>query len=485
MKNRFSKILAGLVLITGALTLPVYSQIPNTMFFMPGVPQSNRINPAIQPGCGFYLGAPALAPLRLQIGSNSFAVSDIIYPGPEGDSLITPFHPLGDKDAFLNNLGEKNFIKTDVALSLMSFGFRAGKSFISADMNLRVDSKVGYPGGVFNFLFNGASDSSYLDLGGLGLDLSAYIEMGLGWSRRDFILPNLDIGFRGKLLFGLANIYTRSSVLDIRASMEEWNIHSDYELGIAVNPILFDMDAYEVNFSDFEPPVFVKPDLSNIGTLVTQLLTNDFGMAADLGVNYRPIPQLQVSASLLDLGFINWNNSKTASFNFDYDWRGLEVNPITGIDTTMLTQILDSVQNSLFITNGGTYISRLNSKLFVGASFYPVKKIGLGILSRTDFLHDQVSQQFTGSVNMTTGKFINLALSYSYMYKSFNNIGAGFSFNVGPFNLYLISDNIVSAAWNPFDTRSVNLWFGMNLAFGWKQRESQKKAAPVDRPLIM
>jgi hypothetical protein len=118
----------------------------------------------------------------------------------------------------------------------------------------------------------------------------------------------------------------------------------------------------------------------------------------------------------------------------------------------------------------------------VGVSYYPVERIGFGVLSRTDFLNENLSQQFTGSVNMTTGKFINLSLSYSYMSRSFNNIGAGVAFNVGPFNLYLISDNIISGALKPLETRSFSFWFGMNLAFGWDR--FSKRSKPVDMPMI-
>lgn len=463
--------------------IPGNAQIPNTMYFMPGVPQSNRINPSIQPGCGFYLGFPGLAPLRFQVSSSSLGWSDLIYqhPDPSIDSLITPFHPMGDKQGFLDQLDEVNYLLAGMGTSLASMGFRAGKSFISLDFTARVDGNVYYPKGAFELLFNGAPEGSVVTLSGLGADINVFNEASLGWSRKDFILPGLDIGIRGKALFGLANLNTKSSEFTINTSMEVWNLQSDMQFNVS-GP------SFVTFLEDFEdgPPVeidetfFDNLDPRRISSTVFDM--GQFGLAMDAGINYRPFSQLLVSASVMDLGGINWNNTAEGSFDFEYDFEGIEVNPFTGVDTTIISQLTDSLLNAVSFVTGQPYFARLNTKLFVGVSYYPVQRIGFGLLSRTDFLNEKLSQQFTGSVNMTTGKFINLSLSYSYMSGTFNNIGAGLSFNVGPFNLYMISDNIISGALKPLDTRSFSFWFGMNLAFGWDKFSKRNRS--VDMPLI-
>jgi hypothetical protein len=473
-------IATGILLMVAAI--PGNTQIPNTMYFMPGVPQSNRINPSIQPGCGFYLGFPGLAPLRFQVSSSSLGWSDLFYahPDPSIDSLITPFHPMGDKQGFLDQLNDVNYMLAGMGTSLASVGFRAGKNFISLDLTTRVDGNVYYPKGAFDLLFNGAPDGSVITLSGLGADMNVFNEASLGWSRKDFILPGLDIGVRGKALFGLANLDTRSSEFNITTSMEVWNVQSDMQFNVA-GPSF-------VNFTEgFEdgPPVeidstfFNQLDYRRIRSTVFDW--GQFGLALDAGVSYRPFRQLLISASVMDIGGINWSNAAAGSFDFEYDFEGIEVNPFTGMDTTMISELTDSLMNAVTFVTGQPYFARLNTKIFVGVSYYPVERIGFGLLSRTDFLGEQPSQQFTGSVNMTTGKFINLSLTGSYMSNSFNNIGAGVSFNVGPFNMYLISDNIISGALKPLDTRSFSFWFGMNLAFNWNMFS---RSGSIDRPLI-
>lgn len=482
-RNTLKASMVALLVLLGA---GINAQIPNTMYFMPGVPQSNRINPATNAGNGFYLGFPGLAPLRLQLTSSSLDYNDVFYYHEGIDSLLTVAHP-DIEDAFLRsflgNLDQDNYFGTDVSFSLASFGFRAGKSFFAFDITTRVDNKIYYPGGIFSYLLDPDDTGELISLSGIGLDFTTFNEVSLAWSREDFFLPNLDIGVRGKLLFGLANLDTRESTIDITATRELININNQMQFNVAgFVPFglsgSFDFDSFETVPGDIESYF----SSATPGSIVRDVF-GQAGLGADFGVNYRPIPQLRVSASLVDLGFIRWKNTLQATTDFNYDFTGLELNPFDGLDTTIVQEITDSIVNSFSFTGGDPYISRLNSKLFIGASFYPIEKIGIGILSRTDFLNNHISQQFTGSVNMTTGKFINLSLSYSYLSNSFNNVGAGLSLNAGPFNMYVISDNLVSAALWPMDARSVNLWFGMNLTFGWKRARQPK--GPKDRPLIL
>lgn len=465
-----------------AVMISVNGQIPNTLFFMPGVPQSNRINPAIQPGSGFYFGFPMLAPLRLQVSSSSLAFDDVIFYNAEAGSLITALHPNADKELFLDNFKDVNYFLTSLGTSIGSLGFKAGESFFSFDITTRVDGNIYYPKGLFELFIEGPADSSVISFSGIGADVNVFNEFSMGWSKKDFIIPNLDIGVRGKALFGLVNLTTKQSDFELATSREEWSIHSNFQLNVAApefvtfNDDFENMNPVEMDFSIFEN-LDPKAIISNIFSL------NRFGLAIDAGVNYRPVPQVQLSASILDLGSIKWRNTMQGAFEFDYIFsKGIEASPFTGIDTTFIGELADSVMNAVSFLAGQPYTSGLYPKLFVGASFYPVKKIGFGILSRTDFLNQTISQQFTGSVNMTTGKFINLSLSYSYMSHSFNNIGAGLSLNLGTLNMYILSDNIVSAALSPLSTRSVSLWFGLNQTFGWNRAKKKEKA--IDRPLI-
>jgi len=322
-------------------------------------------------------------------------------------------------------------------------------------------------------------------LDGIGADFSVYNEASLGWSAA--ILDNLTLGARAKVLFGAANFSTTSSELAVTTSQDVWNVHSDmrFNASIPFADVLLDGNGMfdSIAIAD-ELQNSNGPSIRDITNYIFN--TNNLGLGLDVGVDFRPIDQLLISASVMDLGFINWKDgTEGVSYKTDYDFSGFEINPLEFSDgftfDSTLSQLGDSLTNFLTFTSGGTYTKRLNTKLFVGASYSLTPKINFGILSRTDFRNGEISQQATASVNLTTGRFANLTLSYSYMNASYKNFGAGFSFNVGPLNMYMISDNIINVTVWPQEARSVNLWFGMNLVFGYKK--FMRKEA-TDRPLV-
>ena len=477
MKSILKRFIPGILL--AALLVPAKAQSPSTMYFMPGVPQSNRINPAIQPGCGFYLGFPGLAPLRMQVSTGNLSIEDLVFYNAELDSLVTFLHPLADREAFLDQLDPVNYLVTDLSASLASFGFRAGKNFISVDVTARVDGSVSYPSQMFNLVMYGLGEGQTVSLDGLGMDLQAFDEVSLGWSRS--ILPNLDVGARGKVLFGIGSMTSTRSELQVTASEEAWNIQSDMRFNASFP--FADITYGEEGFPD---SVAVAGDLSgnfDPGSIPRYVFNfNNLGLGLDVGVNYRPFPELRLSASVLDLGYIRWEEGvHEVALEMDYDFEGIEVNPFQEMGDPA-GEILDSLQQFVNFSSGQPFTSRLNTKILAGVAYYPIEKIGFGVLSRTDLLGETVAQRFTGSANLTTGRFINLSLSYTYSSYYAKNLGAGISFNAGPFNLYLISDNALNTVFWPHQASSMNLWFGLNLCFGYKKDE---KPEYKDKPLIL
>ena len=52
------------------------------------------------------------------------------------------------------------------------------------------------------------------------------------------------------------------------------------------------------------------------------------GFAVDVGVNYRPIDQLLLSASAVDIGFISWKDEvHDATLAMEYEHIGFELDP--------------------------------------------------------------------------------------------------------------------------------------------------------------
>lgn len=480
----FYRIIFCMVLMLGAL-LQVRAQATNSLYFMNGVPQSNRINPARQPACGFYIGIPLISPLSTELSSSSLAYDDLIYPHPTEDSLIRFLHPLGDQQAFLNQLKPLNFVISDFGTSLFSLGFRTEIGFFSLDVTSRVDGNLYYPGDLARLVLEGADEGETYTMNGMGTDISGFDEISVGWSGA--IGDKLQIGVRGKALFGIGNLATTSSELSVFSSGDVWNINSNmvFNASLPFAEVQYDEDGMIED-------IIIEEDLVNLNpsAIAGQAFnTKNFGLGIDLGIDYRPSDRWLLSASILDIGYIRWTDEvHEVSFSTIYDYTYLEVDPFEFsesytfdeyLDST-LTALADTLAGALEFTPGEIYSRRLNTKVYIGASWYVTPKINFGLLSRTDLLKEAVVEQVTASANLAAGRFLNFTLSYSYSNSYFKNFGAGISFNAGPLNLYVISDNTLNVLFWPQEAQSANLWFGMNLVFGYKQFLKQD----LDRPLV-
>ncbi len=480
IKTGVREIVVLLIFLGSALS--VQAQPNNTLYFMKGVPQANRVNPAYQPNCNFYIGIPMLAPLVADVSSSSLAWNDIVYHNPmQSDSLITFLHPEGNTDAFLNKLKPVNTMITDMGTSAISFGFRTDVGFFSMDVTSRWDGNIYYPGDMARLLINGAPPGEKYTMDGMAVDLSAFDEIAVGWSGQ--ILDNLTVGARAKVLFGIGNISTKSSNLSLYTSTEDWLLKSDMQFNAS-------LPFAEVTYDDDDmiEDIVLDEALENptFSTVYSYMFNGkNLGFGLDLGASYRPFEELQISASLVDLAYIRWTDEvHELDYTTEYDFPGFELNFFDlgddytlgdFIDSSIIT-LADSLSSFVVFTPDAIYSKRLSTKLFLGVSYDVTPSINFGLLSRTDFLNNKVTEQVTASANFRTGRVLNFSLSYSYMSNYFRNIGFGLSLNAGPVNLYVVSDNALNVLFWPDDARSANLWFGFNLLFGYKEK--------VDLPLV-
>jgi hypothetical protein len=476
----------SIFVVTFVMGISGMAQINSTLYFMHGIPQANRINPAYQPRCGLYLGLPLVSPVRGGFSFSSQSYEDVIQRHPTEDSLITFLHPLADREPYLDHLKPVNLVASNLATSLASLGFRTKVGFFSLGVATRLDGTLTYPADLINLLVDGAEEGRTYTLDGLGANLSMFEEISVGWAGS--LSDRLDIGARAKVLLGVGNLYTSRSEVSLYTSQESWNVKSDLLINASLG---FAEVVY--NEEGLIEEVKIDEEIRNLTPYEIGRVafgSGNYGFGVDLGAVFRPLDQLSLDISVVDLAYIRWKQEvHQVSFKGEYEFTGIEFNPFglaedvtfgDYLDST-LSQMADSLSGFLTMGPGPPYSKRLNTKLYVGASYEIAPMLSFGLLSRTEFRKGITTEHVTASANFSTGRLINLSLSYSYMHSSFRNIGAGFAFNVGPLNLYMVSDNLLNLIFWPQASRAVNLWLGMNLVFGYK---SFMQGVERDRPLV-
>lgn len=439
------------------------AQNTNTLYFMEQIPERNNMNPAFIPTSKFYFDFVVLPNLYIGLGNNDVALKDLIY-NKDGKTQTVWSSP-DNVAPFINSLKPTTVIDEDIKLSLLSLGFQfKEKNYLTFGLNLRENGTIFMPRDFSKFLWQGTPDSvnvNSFNFSSFGADFTIYSELALGYMRE--INDKWTFGGKAKLLMGYADIYSDVTNLSLDASRENWTLHSDATIRGSL-PVIFGQN--EDN----------STDITNISPLSTdeyiKLLYNPAGLGAaiDLGVTYKPIKPLTLSAAILDLGFIHWskyNVKGTMTGDHVFDGFG-SYNSSNDSTTNNLEKLGNDLKESLdFTDNASAYTRMITATANIGAEYGILNnKISFGLLSSTKFNSNHLWEEITASANFRPADWFNTSLSYSLTNGRFGTFGLGLNMRVGIFNMFLISDYVpVNYTTYPIETNDGNNTFNLPLPY--------------------
>ncbi len=470
----------SVMLLLLAITASINAQQNNTMYYMDRLPQSMQLNPAIQPRCNFYI---QLYGIELNAG-NALSFNDVfVYKTATDSTYFRPGQSNMDWETFSGKLKKRSDFLYETRVDLPSFGFRVNNNYFSFATTERIDVNTDLPYdlplGIASMLIN-FNQASFGQLNrefnyeNIRISASNYLEFALGYSRE--INERFTFGLRGKLLFGMANINTKSFNVNGTTGIEAYKINADIEINTSIPTMTIGYDSKgkasidSVKFSDIESGWNgIKPILLN---------RKNLGFALDFGIIVKPIDMLSFSASIIDLGFIRWKsnvNNFTGGGSFDY----------YGYDDKI--EYEDTLKKVFtFETNHNSYITSLSGKLYTGANLQLAKWVGVGFLSRFQLINQNIRSQYSFSLNLSPGQALSTSFSYSIIEGVADNLGFGLSLKGGPLNWYWIFDripityNTINSIPVPAYAKSINFRMGLNLMFGCTRNKKLKK----DKPLV-
>lgn len=469
--------------ITGFLFLFILvnasaQKMNNTLYLMQNVPQSNQLNPAIQPECKVFVGFPALSSVYFNYSNSSFSYSDIITDGTgiRKDSLVV------DVNSFHDALKTTNFLSEQFELTLFALGIRAKNYYFTLDVIEKQDNRFSFDKEMITFLKNGNYDyrGRTANWGGLGLDANYYHEIALGVSKK--LNDKWTVGVKGKMLFGIANMHMEESDMSVHtsASGDEIILNSQHRLRVSmpINQIGFDADGYvndiNIESDDYDTDFFLN--------------TDNKGFAVDLGMTYQMDEKTRLYASILDIGAINWKTdgyefSQNGSFTWtgaDWSQSGNSNDPNYREIEDVFQDLTDSIADEFRVSDKiGSYSVSLPTKIYLGGSHQFTKRINLGVLSRTEIFNGKVQSNLTFSANARFLRNLSTSLSYSVVNNSYNNIGFGLAAKLGPTQFYVMSDNVMAAI-RPNNAQLANIRFGINFLFGCRNKIKTKNSCSFE-----
>lgn len=278
-------------------------------YFLEGFAQGHEMNPAKEYDRKGYVSLPFFGYTNIGTKGN-LSLKDVFYKNPNGSGLVTYLHPSISTEEALSGFHSNNKILVDSRFDIASVGFHAFKGYNTVSLGIRVNAGVNMPYELFEVTKN-LQNKNY-DISSAGAKARSWIELGLGHSHQ--INDAWRVGGKVKFLLGLGYANVELSGLNLDLSGEDkWTATATATAEVGVKN--FTWGEPKVKEYKSRPGTYNQIDFDNID--VDKFGLNGFGMGFDLGAEWDLGKQgwvdgLKVSAALLDLSFIKWNNVATA-----------------------------------------------------------------------------------------------------------------------------------------------------------------------------
>lgn len=462
MKKSLRYMAAALTM--AAAILPTSAQELRTSYFMETSNFRHQMNPALldSPYFGMFFSNINVG-MTGNIGAKQFIFDTNGLPGYTGNYRYTTFmDPNVDAKTFLNKLHDKNRFDLYLNYNLFSVGFKAWGGVNLLELNLRSNTNLTLPKGLFEFAKT-AGEKEHYEFGGLGMRTQNYMELALGHSRD--INKQWRVGGKLKFLIGAAYADFTADNVTLDMTEDAWRIQSNAQVKASLLKSDVIHEDPSKNSADGRPRV---KELDNFGFSLP-----GFGMALDLGVTYKPIENLTLSAAITDLGFISWKNTHHASSQGDYTFDGFN-NIYIGSDKDQtediddqFDQIGDDLEEMFSVYDDGTKTATqaLAATLNVGAEYklpaYDKLKFGFLYTSR---IHGKYSwHQGMLNVGVRPVKWFECNVNGAVTSTGVT-AGGMLSLKAPHFNFYIAADRFFSKMGKqgvPLNSSNGNITFGM------------------------
>lgn len=464
-----------LSILFASLFFGAIAQTSTSLYFMENVPQSTKLNPALQPRTNIFVGIPVLN-FYENLHTN-FNVKNLFQ---EKNGLTYTFL---QKEFEYNQLYSKYkhgfSLNNDFSTSLLSGGFRLGKAYITISYDAHIDLRSNIPSDAFKLIDRGLPDGSNLSFKDLRFNTLIYTDLSAALSAK--LTDNLTAGVRAKQILGITDIRTKFNQLDLYTSKDKWELKLDGKVDVAL-PIDITDENGEMSLID---SITIN---SSVKSFIPSLRNPGWGF--DLGAKYDINEKLSISAALNNIGFVVWarqTNSLTMKGKYTYTGIHCETSSLNDIRDNVvnsLESITDSIQAQINPKPGHkTYTTALTPSLIIGSEFKPCEYFSLGVLSATKFTKPSIDQQFSVSANFNPRRdWFSATTGFNYSIKGALTASMGMSINLKVLQLYTVIDNIpltyrsyilpesktksISKINAPYSFNNFSMAFGMNIMVG-------------------
>lgn len=435
------------IIATTIAMTSLFAQREVTMYAMENVYQATYVNPAIIPQSQVSVGLPAISSVYAG-AAIPISARDII-----DDNVISPSKMIDDLNKGLWNM---TFTNVDILHARV----KARNWFFSFSARARAYSKLMVDKDLLELAWygNGPKLGQNISLNEMGNDQTSYTELGIGASKE---FGKWTFGAKLKANFGIANTSNKKneSSLYFDPTTYEAQLNGSYIINTGSLP--------NIDSGGIEPADYLK------------LNTKNFGLGIDMGASYELNDKIELSASLVDFGFIKWNDNPQ---NYELKVEGV-VQGADAIGAILRGEDSDSVWNAWldgledqadYINTQNSYSTMLHGQLYLNGQ-YKLTEATKVYGTMNMMMWKGVRTSLTAGIYHEIGRTLNITLNNTVQYNRLFNIGLGFMVKPGPVQFYFVADNIFAGnfvryknvgAPLPDYMTNANFRLGFNLVFG-------------------
>ena len=442
-----------------------FSQNKQILYNLTSVPQSLMTNPGADFKYKYYFGVPLLSGMSFKVGTTGFSAYDLFA----NDGV--------DFNQKLRNVvystTRRDHVAVNEQIEIFNGGIKLGdwlenKGYLSFGLYQEFDLWSYMPKDLAILALDGNQNyiGKTFNLSDLNVKAEMVSVLHVGYHKN--VSEKFIVGGRAKVYFSSFNatstnnsgsIITRPS----NTTMYEQEINSDMRLNTS------GISKYIADDYDGDVATDVRKQL---------LLGGDLGLGFDLGFTYYPKKNTQITASILDVGFIRHTKDvENFTYRGYYKYEGInpnftDNNNPDGVYSDFKEAVkLDTLYNKYttwrpvklnasYQYSYGTpsdddcvcITADKRYKNAVGAQLFVMSTPRMPITALTGFYQRNISNQFQVKATYTLD-------SYSY-----TNVGLGLSANLGKFNMYFMADNLLEYR-DVSKANSLSFQFGFNFIF--------------------
>lgn len=425
-----------------------FTQNKEVLYNFTPQPQSLLTNPGADVKYKWFFGVPLLSGISANMGSTGFDAYSLF--APDGLDFTSKVKNV------LASTSRNDYITANQQLEIFTAGFRVGgeesKSYVSFGMYQEFDSFIYVPKDLAILALYGNKDymGKSFDLSDLSVKAELLSVFHIGFNKQ--INKKLILGARGKIYSSIFNgTSTHNSGYFVTSQGENLiynqSINSNLELNTSGIAKYLDKNYDGDVASD------MREDITK-----NAFLGGNLGLGLDLGLTYYPKKNIQITASLVDIGFINHSKDVEGfTFKGNYDFKGVINN--FNEEGTIDDAYGDFKEAIPFDTIYNKYTTMRPLKFYSSFqySFEEDRETECNCTAEEDsWYRSAVGAQLfamstprapmfalTGYYRRRILKGLQMKAAYTIDSYSYSNIGLGLTTKIGVVNFYAMADNLL------------------------------------------